>query len=146
MTELAANTPSERVTELIRLTRRLTALLDQETALFNARKPREAIGLQDEKQRLTLIYRRESQLAAKDPSRLDGAPDVDRQTLREATKTFEQALERNGVAVDSMQRLSEGLVKAIVEEARRQRKADAGYGPGAEQAASIGALALDSRA
>jgi len=146
MTELAVASPAERVVELTRLTRRLTALLEDETRLFDARRPREAAALQDEKQRLTLVYRRESQLAAKDASRLDGAPQADRDALRDATRAFEEALARNGLAVETMQRLSQGLVEAIVSEARKQRQAEAGYGPGASQTATLGAVTLDSRA
>ncbi len=146
MTELAASSPADRVNQLIRLTTRLTALLDEETAYFEAHQPRKALPLQDEKSKLTAIYRRESQLAAKDRTRLDAAPEPDRAALREATKAFEAALTRNGAAVEALMRLSEGLVKAIADEALRQRTANAGYGPGAARTASLGSLTLDNLA
>ena len=46
MTELAAANGSERTQALLKLTQRLTALIQEETRLFKARRPHEAIELQ----------------------------------------------------------------------------------------------------
>ncbi|XBQ16447.1 MAG: flagellar basal-body protein FlbY [Oceanicaulis sp.] len=146
MTELAANTPSERAQALIRLTARLTALLEQETALFEARKPHEAVPLQAEKTKLATLYRAETARAAKDPSRLSGVEAALKAKLRETTTGFEAALRRNGAAVEALKTLTEGLVKALADEAARQKAAQAGYGPNAARGAGIGALALNRTA
>lgn len=146
MTELAANTPSERAEALIRLTTRLTELLDQETALFEARKPHEAGALQTEKSRLALIYRAETQQAAKDPNRLAGLAPALKAQLTQTTERFDAALRRNGEAVATLKTLTEGLVKAIADEAARQKQASAGYGPAAGSASRIGALACNQTA
>ena len=147
MTELAAAGPKERAEKLVKLTRRLTELLEQETALFEARRPHEAVVLQDEKTRLATLYRAETQLAKKDPSRVSGLGAELKARLREATEGFEKALRRNGEAVEALKTLTEGLVKAIAREATRQKRAETGYGPGAAQAdVSLDAVALDRSA
>lgn len=145
MNELAADTPADRAEALIRLTARLADLLDQETALFEARKPHEAVALQTEKTRLATIYRTETRLAGQDSSRLAGLAAPLKARLRDTTVRFETALSRNGAAVEALKSLTEGLVKALADEAGRQAQARAGYGPNATRA-SIGAIACNQRA
>lgn len=145
MSELAANSPVERAEALIRLTGRLTELLEQETACFEARKPHEAVALQSEKARLATVYRTETRLAAQENSRLAGLGDALKLRLRESTTRFEAALARNGAAVEALKSLTEGLVKALADEAARQAQAKAGYGPGAGKTA-IGAIACNQTA
>jgi len=146
MSELAATNPIERARELLRLTMRLTDLIEQETAMFEARRPQDAVGLQTEKMQLANIYRRETQLAAKDPARLSGLDAGLKAELREATVAFETAVAKNGAAVEAMKTLTEGIVKAIADAAARQKQAQGGYGPGAAQRARIGAMALNQSA
>lgn len=147
MSELAATTPLERAHGLLRLTRRLTELLDEETRHFEARRPQDAVPLQTEKMQLANIYRRETLLAAKDSSRLSGVDDVLKAELRDATERFEAAVRTNGAAVEAMKTLTEGIVKAIADAASRQKQAEGGYGPGAaRQSARIGAMALNQSA
>lgn len=146
MSELAANTPAERAQALLRLTRRLTELLDTETACFEARRPQDAVGLQTEKMQLANIYRRETMLAARDSSRLSGIEPEIKSQLREATQGFETAVKKNGAAVEAMKVLTEGIVKAIADAATRQKQAEGGYGPGARQSSRIGAMALNRSA
>ena len=145
MSELAANTPAERADALIKLTDRLTELLDRETACFEARKPHEAAPLQAEKTRLATIYRTETRLAGQDSRRLSGLSEPVKTRLRENTARFEAALARNGAAVEALKTLTEGLVKALADEAARQAQAKAGYGPGAAKT-SIGAMACNQTA
>ena len=146
MSELAATGPEDRARQMLRLTGRLTELIEQETALFEARRASEAEPLQPEKSRLATIYRRETQLAAKDPARFSGAPEALKAELRAATQAFEAALERNGRVVTALKAVTEGVVKAIADEAARQKTAGSGYGPGAAQTGSLGAMALDRSA
>ena len=145
MSELAAQSPVERAEALIRLTARLADLLDQETACFEARKPHEAVPLQAEKTRLATLYRTETRLAGQDPARLSGLGDALKSRLRDSTKRFEAALARNGAAVEALKSLTEGLVKALADEAARQARSNAGYGPGAAKT-SIGAIACNQTA
>lgn len=146
MSELAAKSPTERAEHLIRLVNRLTELFETETAHFEVREPHKAFDLQDEKMQLANIYRRETQLAASDPSRLSGLDDGLKARLREGVETLEAAVQENGIVVEALKSITEGLVKAIADEAARQRSAEAGYGPDAARSARIGAIACNQSA
>lgn len=140
MSELAARNGAERAQALLQLTQRLTGLIEQETNLFNARKPQDAMGLQDEKSKLASIYRTEVARARQEPQRFDGAPENIKAALRKATEGFHAALRENGRAVGALKTITEGVVKAIADEAARQRTAGGGYGPGAHQRAPGGGM------
>ena len=131
MTELAAANGAERAQALLKLTKRLTDLIRQETSLFKERRPQDAIHLQDEKSQLANIYRAEVSRARQEPHRFDGASAAIKEALRKATELFHKALAENGHAVAAMKTLTEGVVKAIADEAARQKSAGGSYGPGA---------------
>ena len=131
MSELAAANPTERAQALLKLTERLTQLIREETRLFQARRPHEALGLQDEKSKLANIYRAEVARARQEPNRFANAPAQLKAMLRDATTVFHEALAENGHVVNALKVVTEGVVKAIADEAARQRSAAAGYGPGA---------------
>ncbi|MEO1039627.1 MAG: flagellar basal-body protein FlbY [Pseudomonadota bacterium] len=143
MSELAAANPTDRAQHLLRLTGRLTDLIETETGMFEARRPHEAMALQEEKAKLATIYRRETQLAAKDPARLAGLATDLKTALRAATERFEAAVEKNGAVVMALKSVTEGVVQAIAAEAARQKTEKSGYGPTATQNANLGAVALD---
>ena len=145
-TELAAQTPTERAEALVRLTSRLTVLLEQETDLFEARRPHEAVHLQTEKMRLATLYRAETQRAAREPERLSGLAPALKDRLRTATEHFNPALARNHASEEALKVLTEGLVRAIAEEASRQKQSQAGYGPSAARYGAVGALACNQTA
>ncbi|WP_300555935.1 flagellar basal-body protein FlbY [Maricaulis sp.] len=131
MTELAARNGAERAQALLKLTQRLTDLIRQETSLFKERRPQDALPLQDEKSKLANIYRTEVSRARQEPTRFAGAPSTVKSALRQSTEVFHKALAENGHAVAAMKQLTEGVVKAIADEAARQKSAGGGYGPGA---------------
>lgn len=133
MTELAARNGAERADALLRLTVRLTELIRSETELFQRRRPQDAAALQDEKSKLANIYRGEVARARAEPSRFAGAPAAIKHTLRQATEVFHAALAENARAVTAMKVITEGVVRAIADEADRQRNTGNGYGPGAAQ-------------
>jgi len=139
MTSLAADTTEELARELTRLTERLTGLLERETALFEARNPLETESFQGEKSRLATLYRREIAAIKANPSTLDGTSDAARQALRGATERFTIALTANGTAVDALRILTEGVVKAVADEAANKRDNLSGYGPGAASTVKKGA-------
>lgn len=146
MSELAAASPSERAHALIRLTARLTELFDIETAHFEARQPHKAFDLQDEKMQLANIYRRETQLAAASPERLEGLDMAQKTALRANVERLEAAVQRNGLVVEALKDITEGLVKAIADEAARQQAQNAGYGPQSGRTGHIGAIAVNQTA
>jgi len=136
MTELAAANGAERTQALLNLTNRLTELIKKETALFRQRRPEDAISLQDEKTKLANIYRAEVARAGQEPARFAGASVSIKTALRKSTELFHKALTENGHVVNAAKVVAEGVVKAIADEAVRQRSAGGGYGPGATQASS----------
>lgn len=146
MSELAASNPAERASALVRLTARLTELFDIETRHFEAREPHKAFDLQDEKMQLANIYRRETQLAASDPERLSGLDPALKASLRRNVEALDAAVARNGRVVEALKEITEGLVKAIADEAIRQKAQNAGYGPQSANAARIGSIAINQRA
>ncbi len=143
MSQLAARDPAERVELLIKLTQRLTALLDRETELFNARKPQEAAGFQAEKSELANIYRRETARIGKEPALVGGAPAPRRAALADATRMFHVALETNQRAGEALRTISEGIVRAIAEEVASRRGAAPGYGGAAPSGGASSAIALN---
>ena len=149
MNELAAGNGAERASALLKLTHRLTALIEQETTLFEAKRPHEALVLQDEKSRLANIYRHEVGLAGKDSKRLEGASPAAKLALRQATEAFHAALERNGHVVNALRTVTEGVVKAVADEAARRRQDQAGYGAAGRAVSTQGrapAVAVDRSA
>ncbi len=144
---LQSNDTDERVEQLIVLTTRLTELMGQEAALFEARKPREVARLSAETGRLANLYRHESTRIRSQPDLIAGADPARRERLVAETKTFEAVLARHGRAVEAAKTVTEGLVRAIAEEVAIQRSQAAGYGPGAKAcAASTTSVALNQRA
>lgn len=125
---LSVRDEQDRVEQLIILTTRLTKLLDQETALFQARRAHEAAGLADEKMQLATLYRLESAKVAEHPPLILNAPEPLREKLRSATIEFEEALLRNGDAINASKEVTEGLVRAIGQEVTRNRTLMSGYG------------------
>lgn len=133
MSELAARNGAERAEALLKLTLRLTELVRTETQMFQRRRPQDAVSLQDEKTRLANIYRAEVARARQEPTRFAGASPAVKQTLRQSTETFHSALAENSRAVTAMKIITEGVVRAIADEAIRQRNTGNGYGPSATQ-------------
>ena len=149
MTELAAANGRERAEAMLKLTRRLTELITRETELFRERRAEEALALQDEKGQLANIYRAEVARAGQDARRFEGAPESLRAQLRESTTAFHDALAENGHVVNAMKTVTEGVVKAIADEAVRQRSSGSGYGPGAAQSSAPSSgfsIAVDRKA
>jgi hypothetical protein len=104
--------------------------------LFKERRPQDALPLQDEKSKLANIYRTEVSRARQEPTRFAGAPSTVKSALRQSTEVFHKALAENGHAVAAMKQLTEGVVKAIADEAARQKSAGGAYGPGATHQAN----------
>jgi hypothetical protein len=149
MRELAARNGAERAVALNKLTERLTSLIEEETRLFDEKRPHEALRFQSEKSDLATIYRHEVSLAGRDKTRFAGATPAARQALRRTTERFHDALARNGQAVQALKTITEGVVKAVADEAQRRRENQAGYGPGAAQRTpqgSLPAVAIDRTA
>ncbi len=125
---LHARDANDLAGQLIVLSDRLKELVQRETALFEQRKPHEALSFASEKNTLATTYRLETARIARNPALLDGATDELKRTLRQATKALDDALRANNRATVAVRTLTEGLVKAIADEAVRMRQSVKGYG------------------
>lgn len=137
---LDARDATDRVSQLIILTERLTGLIADQALAFEQRRPQAAAAQLEETSRLANLYRHESARVRSQPGLIAGAPMDQRIALMRATEGFDAVLARQGRALEAARTVTEGLVKAIADEVVAQRSAGPGYGPGAT---SVGA---DARA
>ena len=148
---LSAETPADRVDQLILLTDRLTTLVAAQAQAFESRRPQDAAPLIEETSRLANLYRKESAQIRARPELIAGAPMADRVRLTRATEAFDAVLARQARALEAAKTVTEGLVRAIAEEvaAQRHKGAPDGYGPTGERAAKKAdgaAITLNQRA
>ncbi len=132
MMALSADTPGERVHQLIDLTERLTELIAAEAQAFESHRPQDAAALVEETSRLANIYRHESARVRSNPDLISHASLEDRSRLMRATEAFDAVLARQGRALEAAKTVTEGLVQAIANEVASQRSRGVGYGPGAK--------------
>ncbi len=125
---LVADDCRDRAEQLILLTERLTALIQQETGRIEARLPPLEGAEADEKNRLANAYRLELARIKQEPSLIDAAPPALLTTLRRKTEILHEALAAHDVALGAVKLITEGLVHAMAEEVSRQRGAGGGYG------------------
>ena len=144
---LSATDAGDRVEQLIALTERLVDLMGQDADDFEARRPQDAAVRADESGRLANLYRHESMRVKRDPGLIAGAPADRRARLAELTRQLDAVLRRHARSLEAAKTVTEGLIKAIADEAAAQRSATAGYGPGATPPKGAAApLALNRRA
>jgi len=148
---LAAETPSERIDQLVILTERLTELVAGQAVAFEQHRPQDAVGLVEETSRLANLYRHESAKIRANPALLGQASLPERLRLTRVTEAFDAVLARQSRALDAARTVTEGLVRAIAEEVahQRQRGAADAYGPSGERAAKPAdgsAITLNKRA
>jgi hypothetical protein len=125
---LSAQTPSDRATQLLALTRRLTDRLVGDTAVLEAHRPQDLIGGIEETRSLSNLYRMETARIKADPSLLSGISDKEKSALRDATELFDQALAHYERAVIAAKTITEGIVAAVADDLNSQAKKTATYG------------------
>ena len=145
---IAATDASDRVEQLIILTERLTALIAEQAAAFEERRPGDAAAMLEEISRLANLYRHESARVRADVSMVSSAPVEARTRLVRATEGFDAVLARQGRAIEAARTITEGLVKVIADEVAAQRTQGSTYGAGGQQStgASATAITLNKRA
>ncbi|HEY8617403.1 flagellar basal body protein [Phenylobacterium sp.] len=147
---LAANSPADRVEQLIILTERLTELIAYESQAFENRRPQDAAANIEETGRLANLYRHESLRVRAEPALVQSAPVAQRERLIQATKAFDAVLARQARAIEAAKLITEGLVRAIADEVAASRQQASGYGPGAtlagQPASTATAITLNRRA
>lgn len=106
---------------------RMTDLLAEETALLHANRPREIVGLQNEKKSLTQCYARDYGLLTAN-ARFIGASvpsQVDR--LRRALKNLQIEIQQNFTALEAARAVSQGLLNAIYDIAKSKTSGPSCY-------------------
>jgi len=137
----------EHVQRLIALTERLTQQIALDADAFEARRSHEAADRVEQTAKLANLYRHETARMKQDPAVIAGASGELRRRLIRASEAFEAVLARHGRALHAAKTITEGIVRAIAEEADRARAAVASYGPGARaQSTATTAIALNRRA
>lgn len=126
---LHADTPDDRVDQMLMVTERLTGLIAEETRRIGARLPPLDGANADERDRLANAYRLELARIGQDRSLIDGAAPASLAQLRRRTETLQRALSDHAAALGAVKMLTEGLVQAMAEEVARQRLGASGYGP-----------------
>ncbi|MEO1251089.1 MAG: hypothetical protein AAFW81_01930 [Pseudomonadota bacterium] len=116
----AAIDAETRVRELMIITRDLSAIFAKENELLETRRPREIAPLQTEKARLAAAYAQAIRDAAKNRAAFSAAEPGLLSELRDITAGFEERAARQRALLDGARQASEGVVKAIAEEAAAQ--------------------------
>lgn len=145
-------TETNRIADLLQITKRLTAVLEREVAILRAMKPAEARALQEEKHALTNAYEAQIKAIDGDDGALDGVSSDLRAELAAATAEFRDALIHNERSLRAAKFTSERVLRAIADEVERTRGETAAYGAGGtitERSQRTGAqpvsLAIDQR-
>ena len=84
-----------RVRQLIGLTRRLGDRLSAETEALETHRPRDIAAGLAETQEMANLYRRDTAQVKADPGLLSAAPAADKRELADATRTFDDILNRH---------------------------------------------------
>ncbi|RMD89036.1 MAG: flagellar basal-body protein FlbY [Alphaproteobacteria bacterium] len=137
------------VAHLMETTAALRRLIERENALLESRRPHETKILQGEKLRLTEEYRAAlARVRAEEAALLGERDSPIRRQLKAATEAFRAELKRHARILIRLKTVTEGIVRAISEEAVRQRGVVRRYGTDAKATQAVAgpaALSLDRR-
>lgn len=117
---------SSRITELLAITSRLIACLQQEMEAIRAMRPEALKQMQVEKIALADTYRAFT-LALKEPSENQAISDALRDELVEATERVQAAVTENLRALRAMRDVNERVMRAVVSALDEKRTNVTGY-------------------
>jgi hypothetical protein len=146
---LLADDAADRVAQLIALSKRLLALIAEETGLIDARQPLPQDGRDEERNRLVNAYRLEMARIRQEPALIADAPEDLIAELKVSTAALQEGLARYERALAAVRAISEGLLRAMAEAAAEHAAGPRTYGAqGAyeQTAAPPPAVALNQRA
>lgn len=118
---LAAQSPTDRVEQLIILTERLTEIILREIGFLKDRRPSELKEFENEKTKLARIYSHEMQLINKQRGLIEGVKAELMKLLKSATAAFRNALAQHSAILTSARSITEGMVKSIAEQVAAKR-------------------------
>ena len=124
-------TRNERVRDLLAVTGRLIACMDQEIAMLRAMRPQDIRELQADKRALADAY--EAHFVALRGAAEDATEPVDGDLLKEmteATERFQAVLAENARALKAVKDVNDRVLKAVVAAVERDRVEAAGYTKG----------------
>lgn len=124
---LMADNAADRVDQLIALSRRLGALIKEETGLIESRQPLPTGGRDAERNRLVNAYRLEMARIKQDPELIAGAPPAAIAVLKQSTADLQECLVRFERALEAVRTVSEGLLRSMAEAAAAQAQGPRTY-------------------
>lgn len=113
------------IRHLTDLVDRLTALLDEETALMNAGRIRDAVVLLSEKQALTAAVEQGTSVVRRPPNPDDPYYEADMEDLRDAVRHLHDAAGYNDRALKASLRATDRIIRAVVSSAAKVRAQEA---------------------
>ena len=131
---------SDRLDVILDLTRKLSAMVEQEISLIQNRQPQKLAEHEHERTRLSGLYAREMQ-ALRTDVRARAAEAARIEKLKAETASLKESLDRHQRLVKRMRRVTEGIVRSISEEAERQRAPQTNYAANGASAAYARAAA-----
>ncbi len=125
---IAANSPTDRADQLTVLTERLTAILESEIVALMEKRPAVLADHAPERDKLAAVYAQEMALIRKDNRLIKGADGASLVALKSATARFRDVQAAHGQRLSSIRMVTEGLLKAVAEDANAKTQAVTGYG------------------
>jgi hypothetical protein len=121
------NTPVTQIRSLIDLTRSMTAILAEETALLQEHRVTEILPLQEPKTKAFLAYEAGILAIQKAPETLESADDGLKSELRETLNAFQEASRRNRRALKAARDGRRFLLSAIRDAVQDQQRQMTSY-------------------
>ncbi|MBO6784568.1 MAG: hypothetical protein JJ899_15035 [Alphaproteobacteria bacterium] len=129
-TQTAATEPSgiDFADSLIRVTERLSSLMDNEVELLRGERARDIKALQADKESLTAVYQRLMSDLHGAPQALNGIDEGRRTALRRAAERLEKSAMGNAVALRTAVEANHRLMEAIADAIRSRSNENSPYG------------------
>lgn len=123
----SSKTGADNAAELIRMTDRLSQLMEQEVELLRDRRANDIQALQSDKESLAAMYRRTITDLHQNPSALAGLDEPRRDRLKHAAARLQGAATGNAIALRSAIEANHQLIETIAGAIREQSNAHAPY-------------------
>ena len=120
--------PNSLAEDLIAVTSRLSAILEQENKLLQAMKPARITTLQDDKVALANAYQALMLELARDPAPISQMEPILRLTVEKTLKQFNELANRNMNALRAAQEVNRRVMVTIVDAIKSQSTGQRGYG------------------
>jgi len=120
-------TRNERVRDLLAITGRLIACMEQEITLLRAMRPQDIVPLQTDKRNLAEAYEAHFSALREEGGDDDAVSDDLLRELTEATERFQAVLNENARALQAVKEVNDRVLKAVVAAVERSRVDAAGY-------------------